>query len=79
MNLCLNLLDKLLKKENENNAIGIILCTGKNEIEVEMALKNVSNPIVVAKYNFEEKKTVIKRIPQQPSIFRELLKSVGIL
>lgn len=44
-----NYYDKEVKKENENNTIGLILCASKNEIIVKYTLPKDSN-IVVSKY-----------------------------
>lgn len=50
MNLYLSLLDRLEKGENENPSIGIILCTDKSHLDVEIALQDVNKPIGVAEY-----------------------------
>lgn len=52
MNLCLSLLDKLEKRENENRSIGIILCADKDHLDVEIALQDINKPIGVAEYQF---------------------------
>ena len=50
MNYYLSVLDKTERRENENPSIGIILCTDKDNVEVELALENVRKPIGVAEY-----------------------------
>jgi len=45
MNFYLNLLNDKVKQEHENPAIGIILCTNKDRLEVEYSLKNNSQPM----------------------------------
>ena len=52
MNFYLSLLDKLEKAPDENPSIGIILCAGKDHLEVEMALQDVHKPIGVAEYQY---------------------------
>jgi predicted nuclease of restriction endonuclease-like (RecB) superfamily len=52
MNFYLSLLDKLEKAPDENPSIGIILCAGKDHLEVEMALQDVNKPIGVAEYQY---------------------------
>jgi len=46
MNLYLSLLDKLEKGKNENYPIGIILCTDKDHLEVEIALQVLASLLV---------------------------------
>ncbi|MBN9312780.1 MAG: hypothetical protein BGO40_00790 [Chryseobacterium sp. 39-10] len=50
MNLYLSLLDKLEKKQDENHAIGIILCADTDHLDVEIALQDINKPIGVAEY-----------------------------
>lgn len=50
MNLYLSLLDKLEKRENENQSIGIILCADRDHLDVEIALQDINKPIGVAEY-----------------------------
>lgn len=48
MNLYLKLLDEKVKLEHENNSIGLILCTDRNDVEVDYVLPEVKRPIGVA-------------------------------
>ena len=41
-------------KFNENPAIGIILCTDKDNIEVEYALQNLNQPMGVSAYSIKQ-------------------------
>ena len=50
MNLWLNLLNDTMKHEDENPTLGMILCTGKDDIEVEYSLKSLNNPVAVSSY-----------------------------
>lgn len=50
MSLCLSLLDRLEKGENENKSIGIIVCTDKDHLDVEKALQDMNKSIGVAEY-----------------------------
>lgn len=50
MNLYLSLLDRLEKRENENQSIGIILCAERDHLDVEIALQDINKPIGVADY-----------------------------
>ena len=50
MNFYLSALDKLIKHENENPSIGILLCREKNNTVVEFAFMDVNKPMGVATY-----------------------------
>ncbi len=65
LNFYLSAVDDLLKSENENPTIGILLCSGKDRIEVEYSLKDINKPIGVSEYTFMEKlpKVYQKNIP----------------
>ncbi len=65
LNFYLSAVDDLLKSENENPTIGILLCSGKDRIEVEYSLKDINKPIGVSEYTFTEKlpKIYQKNIP----------------
>ena len=52
MNFYLSLLDKLEKATDENPSIGIVLCAGKDHLEVELALQDVNKPIGVAEFQY---------------------------
>ena len=52
MNFYLSLLDKLEKGPDENPSIGIILCAGKDHLEVELALQDINKPIGVAEFQY---------------------------
>ena len=49
--------DDLLKNENDNSSIGLILCKTKDKITAEYALRGMSQPIGVAEYQ------LVKAIP----------------
>lgn len=55
MNFYLNLLNDKLKMPHENPSIGIILCTDKDNLEVEYALQGVAQPMGVSTYTIKEK------------------------
>lgn len=52
MNFYLSVLNDKVKLEDENPAIGIILCKDKNRVIVEYALKDNSQPVGVSTYQF---------------------------
>lgn len=75
LNFYLSAVDDLLKNENDNPSIGILLCNGKDGIEVEYALKDINKPIGVSEYTFTEKlpKIYEKSIPTANE-FEKILK-----
>ncbi|WP_432673207.1 PDDEXK nuclease domain-containing protein [Flavobacterium sp. SM2513] len=54
LNFYLSAVDDLLKTDEDNPSIGILLCNGKEGIEVEYALKDINKPIGVSEYTFTE-------------------------
>jgi predicted nuclease of restriction endonuclease-like (RecB) superfamily len=54
INFYLSALDKLVKTEQDNPSIGIILCKTRNKIIAEYALRDMSKPIGVSEYKFTE-------------------------
>lgn len=54
MNYYLNLLDDLVKEEWENPSIGIILCSEKNHIDVEYALRGIEKPMGVSEFKLSK-------------------------
>ncbi|OGU12817.1 MAG: hypothetical protein A2X61_11135 [Ignavibacteria bacterium GWB2_35_12] len=57
LNFYLSVVDDLLKNENDNSSIGLILCKTKDKITAEYALRGMSQPIGVAEYQ------LVKAIP----------------
>ena len=52
LNFYLNAVDMLLKKEEDNPTIGILLCRDEHKLTAELALKDVNKPIGVAEYKY---------------------------
>ncbi len=50
LNYYLELMDEQLKQPDDNPSIGILLCPGKDNLEVEYALRIATKPIGVAEY-----------------------------
>jgi len=55
MNFYLSALNDLVRLEDENPSIGIIICKDKNRTIVEYALKDTTKPIGVSTYRLSEK------------------------
>ena len=52
LNFYLNAVDMLLKKEDDNPTIGILLCRDEHKVTAELALKDINKPIGVAEYKY---------------------------
>jgi hypothetical protein len=50
MNFYLSVVDEQIKTADDQPTIGIILCKNKNKLEVEYALKGMSQPIGVSEF-----------------------------
>lgn len=59
LNFYLSAVDDLLKTENDNPSIGIILCKEKNKLIAEYALKDMTKPIGVSEYK------ILQNIPEE--------------
>ena len=62
--------NKTLRKEYDNDTIGLLLCKGKDKISVEWALDSVNNPIGVSSYEIEKyiPKDKLKSLPTEEEI-----------
>lgn len=73
MNYYLSAVDKLLKSELDNPSIGIILCKSKDALEVEFALQDMSKPMGISEFTFNELPAEIqKNMPTIEEIENEL-------
>lgn len=70
----LSVLNDTMKLEDENPAIGIILCREKNRVTVEYALKEMNQPIGVSTYTFTNQLTeeLQKYLPTGEEIIKRL-------
>lgn len=70
MNFYLSAVDDLLKDENDNPSIGLILCREKNKFSVEYALKDINKPIGVSSYELTKylPKEFIKKLPTEDDL-----------
>ncbi len=50
LNFYLSAVDGILKKDNDNPSIGLLLCKSKNALVAEYSLKDMSKPIGVSEY-----------------------------
>jgi len=76
MNFYLNILNDKVKMPHENPAIGIILCTDKDNIEVEYALQSLNQPMGVSTYTIKQElpKDYEKFLPSKEK-FKEFIEN----
>ena len=55
LNFYVSAIDGELRESQDNPTMGILICKSKNDIVVEYALKNISNPIGVSEYQLVNK------------------------
>ena len=75
MNFYLNILNDKVKMEHENPAIGIILCTNKNNIEVEYALQNLNQPMGISTYITKQLPKDLKSLLPTKKEFEKFIKN----
>lgn len=54
LNFYLSAVDSLVKAEDDNPTIGLLLCRDKDSIDVEFALRDMNKPIGVSEYILTE-------------------------
>jgi predicted nuclease of restriction endonuclease-like (RecB) superfamily len=62
MNYYLGLLDDKIKMKDENPSIGLILCASKDNVDVEIALRDINKPIGIAEYKLHLPMKQIKEL-----------------
>lgn len=67
LNFYLSAVDGILKKEEDNPSIGLLLCKSKNDLVAEYSLKDMSKPIGVSEYRITSR-LPIELEKQLPSV-----------
>ena len=70
LNFYVTTINKTLKKEYDNDTIGLLLCKEKNKLSVEWSLEGVNNPIGVSSYKIEKyiPKSIFDKLPTEDEI-----------
>ena len=70
LNFYITGVNKTLKKESDNETIGLLLCKEKDRISVEWALEGINNPIGVSSYKIEKNisKDILQKLPTEEDI-----------
>lgn len=74
LNFYLSAVDGILKKENDNPSIGLLLCKSKNNLVAEYSLKDISKPIGVSEYKVTSNLTgeLEKQLPSVEDIQKRI-------
>ena len=66
--------DETLRKELDNQTIGLLLCKGKDKLSVEWALKGTNTPIGVTSYEVRNvlPKEVLEKLPTEEDINKHI-------
>ncbi len=73
LNYYISAFNELVKDENDQATIGILLCKNKDDYEVEFALKDIHKPIGVSSYQYTElKEDIRKALPSEEELQNEL-------
>ena len=70
LNFYVTAVNKTLKKEYDNETIGLLLCREKDKLSVEWALEGVNNPIGVSSYEIKNyiPKDILDKLPTEDDI-----------
>ena len=63
LNFYVNAVDDLIKTPSQNPTIGLLICSNKDETEVQYAFKGVQTPMGVASYNNIQMKEIQDQLP----------------
>lgn len=75
LNFYVNAVDDLIKTPSQNPTIGLLICSDKNDTNVQYAFKGISTPIGVASYD----NVKVKEIQDQLPSVEELTKRIRLL
>lgn len=72
LNFYVNAVDELLKTEQDNPTIGLLICKDKNQTEVKWAFKGIQTPMGVASYDNVRIQEVRKALPTEEEMSKRL-------
>ena len=79
LNFYLSAVDGILKKEQDNPSVGLLLCKSKNDLVAEYSLKDMSKPIGVSAYQVTSKlpEELEKQLGREPTV-DEIAQKTGL-
>lgn len=72
LNFYVNAVDELLKTEQDNPTIGLLICKDKNQTEVKWAFKGIQTPMGVASYDNVRIKEIRDALPTEEEMSKRL-------
>jgi len=72
LNFYVNAVDELLKTDDDNPTIGLLICKDKNQTEVKWAFKGISTPMGVASYDNVRIKEIREALPSEEVLSRQI-------
>lgn len=72
LNFYVNAVDELLKTDDDNPTIGLLICKDKNQTEVKWAFKGISTPMGVASYDKVRIKKIREVLPSEEDLSRQI-------
>ena len=74
LNFYLSAVDGMLKKDDDNSSIGLLLCKSKNALVAEYALKDMSKPIGVSEYKITNslREGLSRQLPSEEDIQKRI-------
>ena len=72
LNFYVNAVDMLLKRESDNQTIGLLICKNMDHTEVQLAFQGVTTPMGVATYNNVKIKEIQEYLPTEEQIKQQI-------
>lgn len=72
LNFYVSAVDELLKSEDDNPTIGLLICSDLNKTEVKWAFRNIASPLGVATYSNVQIEELQKQLPTAEQLAYEL-------
>ena len=67
LNFYVNAVDNLLRHDDDNQTIGLLICHGKDNTKVEWSFKGLETPLGITEYKLETYKSVLPTIEEMES------------
>ena len=70
LNFYITAVNKTLKKEQDNNTIGLLLCKNKDRLSAEWSLEGINNPIGVSSFELDKyiPKDILGSLPTEEEL-----------
>lgn len=72
LNFYVNAVDELLKTDEDNPTIGLLICKDKNQTEVKWAFKGISTPMGIASYDNVRIKKIKELLPSEEDLSHQI-------